>query len=71
MYLLYFDHFFVFCYCFLFNQRLLEHSLKKALCFTKNIYIFLAQNDKNITNFLCYEITLIFCFMKLPERCHS
>ena len=31
--LLYFYHFYVVCYDFLFNERLSEHCLEKALCF--------------------------------------
>ena len=57
--LLYFYHFFVACYYFLFNQRLLEHCLEKTLCFRQNT-IFLIQDDKNITNFLIRVTKLPF-----------
>ena len=55
----YFYHFFVICYYFLFNQRLLEHCLEKTLLFQIEYCFFLTQNNKNITNFP-------ICVTKLP-----
>ena len=61
-FLLYFNHFFIVCYYFLFNQRLLENCLEKSLCFRENTIFFFLQK---MTKFSIFVTKLSFSCYKL------
>ena len=70
-FMLYFYHFFIVCYYHLFNQRLLEHYLRKSFISVR-IYILLLKMIKTSQTIqLCYKSTLFLSVIKFLESSHS